>query len=162
MVHVKVKAPRLQAFLEHGIEHTVLITPREQWDLLNVGSTEMVEIDVRMCPISGVEHKAANIAIVAHLTCPSAAKVSLYRYDEKDAPRDWNVDHYSVELDLASRQDLPVIINRASTSFDDNLCKFTQQNVFWIKEKIGEDHWLSYNELPAVVKSVIVIEKSAS
>ena len=58
MVHLKAKAPRLQAFLEKGIEHTVLITPREQWDLLNVGSTEMVEIDVRLCPISGVEQNA--------------------------------------------------------------------------------------------------------
>ena len=160
MVHLKAKAPRLQAFLEKGIEHTVLITPREQWDLLNVGSTEMVEIDVRLCPISGVEQNAANLSIVAHLTYPSAARVSLYRYDEKDAPRDWNVDHYSVELDLASRQDLPEIINRASTSFDDNLCEYTKQNVFWVKEKIGDDHWLNYNDLPAVVKSIIKIEKS--
>ena len=45
------------------------------------------------------------------------------------------MDHYSVELDLASRQDLIVIINRASASFDDDLCEFHPAECFLDKRK---------------------------
>lgn len=158
---MRVIAPRLQAYLERGFGPTVLISPREQWEALNVGTTELVEIDIQICPISGVVHEAAHLAVVAHQIHPSAAQVSVYRYDHKDAPQEWNVDHYSVELDLAARADLPELINLSSTSYDDNLRQFALQHVFWIKEEAGDDHWLSTSELPAVVRASIEIEKGS-
>jgi hypothetical protein len=57
-----------------------------------------------------------------------ATRASVYRYDAKDAPRDWNVDHYDVIFDLASDNDLPNLVSMASTKLDNNLYAYINQN----------------------------------
>jgi hypothetical protein len=131
--------------------------PRSGWDALGVGSTNLVEIDARRTPVAGVAHDAARVAVVANQLGPSDARVSVYRYDPADAPKDWNADNYAVWLNLESHTDIRELVNRASTSYDDNLVQYLRKNVFWVKEDHGDDHWLSYDQLPAVVRAVVDI-----
>jgi hypothetical protein len=154
------KAPRLQAYYERKNGVSSFIMPRADWELLSVNSTEHCEIDVKRCPISGVEQNANEIAVIANKVGNTKARVLVYRNDPKDAPKDWNVDHYSVETNLSSRKDLQIIINKASTSFDNNTESFIKENVFWIKEDLSDDHWISSKELPKIVQ--VIIEKKKS
>ncbi len=112
-------------------------------------------IDAARLPIAGVAQNAAHIAVVASQTGPSNAMVSVYRHDAADAPRDWNTDHYSVLLDLAKHPDIHKFVGIASTSYDANLGRYLNENVFWIKEDKEPDHWLRYDELPTVVRTVV-------
>ncbi len=158
----KARAPKLQAFLERGGGPTVIATPRAGWDALSVASTNLVEIDARRTPIARVARDAARVAVVANRLGPSDARVSVYRYDPADAPKDWNADHYSVWLNLDSHANIHELANRASTSYDANLVRYLRENVFWVKEDPGDDHWLSYEDLPAVVRAIVDIRSTST
>lgn len=158
----KPRAPKLQAFLERGYGPTVIVTAREDWQALSVGSTNLVEIDAQRTPIAHVAHDAARVAMVASQTGPANARVSVYRHDPADAPTDWNTDHYSVLLNLEQHPNILEFVNRASTSYNANLVEYLRENVFWIKEQSGPDHWLRYDELPAVVPAVVGVRSTST
>jgi hypothetical protein len=120
-----------------------------------------VEIDARRTPIAGLARDAAHVAIVANQLGPSNSRVSVYRYDPADAPKDWNADHYAVWLNLESHTDIRELVNRASTSYDNNLVQYLRENVFWVKEDHRNDHWFSYDQLPEVVRAVVDIHTTS-
>lgn len=147
------KAPRLQAFLEREYGPSVFAFPRTDWEALGVGSTRLVQIDVRNTPINRLAQDASKVAAVAHQLGSYQARVSVYRYDETDQPTPWNTDHYSVWLDLDRHRDIREFVNRASTSYDANLVRYLHETVFWVKEQPGDDHWLG--DLPSSVVAVV-------
>lgn len=158
----KAEAPRLQAFLERRYGPTIVVTPLADWQALGVASTNFVEIDARRTPIAGVAQDAARVAMFASQTGPANARVSVYRHDPADAPKDWNTDHYSVLLNLEQHPNLHELINSASTSYNVNLVDYLRQNVFWVKENPGPDHWLAYHELPSVVQAVVGVRSASA
>jgi hypothetical protein len=161
-VQERARAPKLQAFLERRYGPTVIVTPLVDWNALDVGSTQLVQIVADRTPIADVAHAAARVAIVANQVGPSNARVSVYRYDPADAPKDWNTDHYSVLLNLERHANIHDLVNSASTSYDMNLQQFLRENVFWVKEDRGDDHWLRYDELPSVVQAIIDIRSTST
>ncbi len=152
---MKAKAPRLEAYLEYGLDTTVLIVSRNQWESLQISNNEPIEVNIQACPISKVSQNATKLAVIANRVYPSVAEVSLYRHDPKDYPKDWNLDKYMVEENLSSRSDLAELISKASTSYNDNMEQYIDENVFWIKKEPDADHHLQFEELPAVVKAII-------
>lgn len=86
----------------------------------------------------------------------------MYRHDPADAPKDWNTDHYSVLLNLEPHTNIHQLVNQASTSYNANLVEYLRENVFWVKEDPGPDHWLRYDELPAVVQAVVGIRSTST
>ncbi len=161
-MHDRARAPKLQAFLERRYGPTVIVTPLADWNALSVGSTQLVRIEADRTPIAHVAQDAARVAVVASQIGPSNARVSVYRHDLADAPKDWNTDHYSVLLNLEQHTNIHELVNRASTSYNANLLQYFRENVFWVKEDHGDDHWLSYDELPAVVRAIVGIRSTST
>jgi hypothetical protein len=150
---LKAKAPRIQAFLKKTQGRSVIVMPREDWDALQVGSTNLVRIDIQKTPLARVAEDSCVLAVVAHRHGPSNARVSIYRYDERDT-KPINVDHYSVWLDLAGHPKIKEMVCAASTCLDDNLRQFSKENAFLVLEKKGDDHRLS--DLPSSVVDVCI------
>ena len=150
------QAPRLTAYLASELGGRVHTVPRSQHDSLQINSTQLVAIDTEATPVAGVESDGALIASVAAQGSKGDVRVSIYRHDPKDAPTEVNVDHYTVLTNLASNPRLAEIANAASTSLNPNLTQHLQNNVFWVKEDKGDDHWLA--EVPSSVMAVVRIE----
>jgi hypothetical protein len=147
------KAPRLCAYLQRSEGRSFIVMPREHWNLLNVNSTNIVNIDINKTPLSKVGQDCLILAAVANKSRVADARISIYRFDEKDQPTPVNLDNYQVWLNLFDRPEIDKIVRAASTSLDSNLRRFSEENVFLVLEEPGEGHWLS--DLPDPVKAVI-------
>jgi hypothetical protein len=152
-VVLKANAPRIQAFLKKTQGRSVIVMARDDWDALQVGSTNSVRIDIHKTPLARVAEDSCVLAVVAQKYGPSNARVSIYRYDEKDT-KPINVDNYSVWLDLAGHPRIQEMVCAASTRLDDNLRQFSKENAFLVLENKKDDHWLS--DLPPSVIDVCI------
>ena len=150
---IKAKAPRIRAFLKKTEGRSVIIMPRHDWDALRVGSTSLVQIDIKKTPLARVAEDSCLLAVVARKYQPSSGRVSIYRYDEKDK-KPVNVDHYTVLLDLVGHPRIQEMVHAASTSLDNNLRQFSDENVFLVLEDKGNDHWIE--NVPSSVISVCI------
>ena len=151
-------APRLDAFLASTRGLSAITVLRTQWDSLQVNSTQPIPIDVEATPIRGVASGASRIAVVAKQMSTGGGRVSVYRNDPQDEPAPINVDHYTVLTDLDTDPRLRQFAVAASTSVNSNLMNHLRDNVFWVKEEPGDDHWLP--EVPSSVLAVVRIETS--
>jgi hypothetical protein len=149
---LKAKAPKMEAFLER----TYGFKPQSaaEWNAMCVGSTGLVVIDPRRTPIRGLLSKVPRTAVVAHRTGPFESRVSVYRYDPVD-PKPWNVNHYSVLLDVSRSIDIDHASSVASTSCNGNLVNYFYERVHWREEPRSSDHWSEYHELPPLVQSLV-------
>ncbi len=121
-----------------------------------------MRVDVTKTPVAAVVRDAAVVAAMAEGRSTSGAEVMIYRWDEKDKPKPYNVDRYSVWENLAARPDLYQLINAASTQDNRNFRSYLEENVFLVKKDPGADHHLS--ELPAhvIVRSTVAGERPGS
>jgi hypothetical protein len=149
----KAKAPRIHAFIKKTQGRSVIVMPRDDWDALEVKSMNLVQINIQKTPLSRVAEDSCVLAVIARKYGPSDAGVSIYRYHEKD-PKPVNVDHYHVWLDLVGHPRIQEMVQAASTSLDENLCRFSEENVFLVLEHPGDDHWLA--SLPSSVINVCI------
>ena len=148
-------AARLMQYWGRSEGVDILSMRRSGWhDLVGLGG-KPVAFDVRSTPMRGVSDVASVIGTIANEFTAVSARVSIYRDDPKDAPNRINVDNYRVWTDLSGHPRLANMIEAASTSYDENMKAFIQDNVFLVKEKPGSGHWLS--TLPS---SVYVVLKS--
>jgi len=152
-METRAKAPRIQAFIKKTQGRSVIVMPRDDWDTLEAKGTNLVQIDIRETPMARVAEDSCVLAAVAQKYGPSDGRVSVYRYHEKD-PKPINVDHYSVWLDLVGHPQIQEMVQAASTSLDDNLRRFSKENVFLVLEHPGDDHWLGH--LPSSVVSICI------
>ena len=116
---------------------------RSEWDELKVRAGERVEIDLRLTPIHGVARDASVVAATAQRYSAVSSEIEIIRYDQADAPTPYNQDLYTVYEDMPSHQSFAEIVTRASTSDNANLRQFCAENVFFVKQKPGPDHWMS-------------------
>ena len=137
-----IPCPKFYAYFQRVEGKSVLIMPRTDWEALQVCSTEPVQIDIRSTPMAAVATDAVVMAAMAYRLSSKTAQIEIFRYDPSDAPTSINKDSYSVIEDVLHRPDYPTIVNRASTSDNDNLRCFLSEHVFLIKEEPGNDHWL--------------------
>lgn len=147
------EVPRLRALFEKVQGRSVLVMPRADWDAASVNSKSPVILDVERTPLAHIASQAVLIAVVAQQTSPTMAEVAIFRDDPKDAPTPINQDKYSVFLCLHSHPDLQSLITRASTEDNANLRQCLSENVFLVKQRPGNDHWLT--ELPLSVSTIL-------
>lgn len=149
------EAPRLLHYWGRTEGVDILNMRRSEWHDLVGYEGKPIAFDVRSTPMSGVSDVASVIGTIAHQFTADTARVSIYRDDPKDAPNRVNVNHYKVWTDLTGHPRLPNMIEAASTSDNENMQTFIQDNVFLVKEKPGSDHWL-----PTLPSSVYVVLKT--
>jgi len=102
-----------------------------------------VRFDVRSTPIGRVADVSSIIGSIIHEVGPANARVSIFRHDPSDAPKDINRDDYRVWTDVRSHQRLTDMINMASTSDNANFRTFCEEHVFFVKCQPGSDHWMT-------------------
>ncbi len=140
-------APRFQAYWRHLEGHSVLTMPRSDWDKLRVEQHQPVRIDIAKTPLVNIARDAMVVTALAEQKSDTIAEITIFRYDEQDAPMSINVDRYKVWLDVSSKESLADMISAASTELNQNFLDFVAQYVFLVKEDPGSDHWLP--SLPA-------------
>ena len=147
-------APKFHAYLTRIEGRSVLLMSRVEWQQLKLQEDKPVLMDVSQTPMSGVARDASVVAAVAQRSSSATAKITIYRHDPEDAPTPYNVDNYLVWENLPIHRNYEDMVLAASTQDDANLRGFLRENVFIVKEDRGKDHWLSYPELPALVRTV--------
>ena len=148
-------AVRLINYWGH-IEGTDILSMRSsEWHDLVGHEGKPVKFDVRSTPMRGVSDVTSVIGTLAHEVTPVTARVSVFRDDPKDAPNRINVDHYRVWTDLSGHPRLKNMIEAASTSYNENMKTFIEDNVFLVKEKPGSDH-----RMPTLPSSIYLVFKS--
>jgi hypothetical protein len=145
-------AVRLMHYWGHAEGVDVLSMRRSEWHDLVGHEGRPIKFDVRSTPMGGVSNFVFVIGTLAHEFTPVTARVSVFRDDPHDAPQRINVDHYRVWTDLSAHPRLQNMIEAASTSYNDNMRIFIQENVFLVKEKTSSDHWMS--TLPSSIHAV--------
>ncbi len=148
-------APRFLAYLTRIEGRSVLTMSRGEWQRLKLQEDKPVLISVSQTPMSDVGRNASVVATVAQKFSSATARISIYRHDPKDVPTPYNVDNYLVWEELLIHHSYEDIVSAASTQDDPNLRGFLRENVLIVKEDHGKDHWLSYSNLPALVRTVV-------
>ncbi len=148
-----VDTPRLIHYWGRSEGVDILSMRRSEWHDLVGYEGKPVAFDVRSTPMRGVSDVASVIGTMAHRFTPDSARVSIYRDDPKDAPNRINVDHYKVWTDVSGHPGFSNMIQAASTSYNENMKTFIQDNVFLVKERPGPDHWMT--TLPSSVHLVL-------
>jgi hypothetical protein len=144
-------APRLRAYLERTESSRLLRMNRSEWFEMKSGGSGIFQIDLNRTPMASVTTQAAIIASTAEEISPSESEIHIYRYDPRDS-KPYNVDTFSVWENLPSNPNFFAIVAIASTSYDDNMRDFLEENVFIIPRKPNNLHWLDENELPLTVR----------
>jgi hypothetical protein len=148
-----VKAPRFEAYVKRLDGRTVLEMKRNDWERLNIASTETVRLSVHDTPMASIAQTGSLLACTAYLMASGLPIVNIYRDDPKDAPTPINKDTYSVIEDITQRSDFDSIVRAASTQDDSNLRQYLSERVYLVKHNPGPDHWSS--DLPEEVSILI-------
>lgn len=146
-------APRLMHYWGRIEGVDILSMRQSEWHDLVGHEGKPIAFDVRSTPMRSISDVASVIGTIAHQFTPDSARVSIYRDDPKDAPSRINVDHYKVWTDVSGHHGFANMIQAASTSYNDNMKTFIQDNVFLVKERPGPDHWMT--TLPSSVYLVL-------
>jgi hypothetical protein len=146
-------APRLMHYWGRVEGVDILSMRRSEWHDLVGHEGKPVSFDVRSTPMRSISEVASVVGTIAHQFTPDSARVSIYRDDPKDAPSRINVDHYKVWTDVSGHHGFSHMTQAASTSYNENMKTFIQDNVFLVKERPGPDHWMT--TLPSSVYLVL-------
>jgi len=148
---------RFQALVERVEGRPVLWMPRSVWSGFQGEYGRPVEIDISLTPLAKVSSKASLVAAAAVPSSGLTAQIDIYRYDPKDHPTPINKDTYVVMQDILGQPNYLDLVQRASTTDDENLRQFLRDNVALVKSPRGTDHWL-----PAVPTIVPTIAQSSN
>ena len=137
------KAPRFHAYFGRVEGRSVLTMKRETWNQFKVHEGEPVQIDLGVTPLHGVARDASVVAATGRRSSEVSSEIEIVRYDLADDPTPYNVDRYTVYVDMASHQSFGEIVSGGSTSDNANLRQYLGQHVFIVKQDPGPDHWMA-------------------
>lgn len=145
-------APRFDAYLDYGLGRPVLRMARDDWESLNVSSTNTALLDVHVTPMGGISSQASVIAAYGRRYSNAACEVGIIRYDDQDADP-INVDKYDVLEDLPSHPRFQEFVTAASTEDNQNLRSHLADGVYIVKREPDDEHHL--REVPSTVRMLL-------
>lgn len=151
-------APRLRAYLPRAEARSVLVAPRSEWEQMGLKLGAKFLIDVEETSLGKVASDATILATVARQHSDTSGEIVVYRDDLEDVPNRVNVDKYDVWVDLRSHQSFQQMVNSATTTVNENMEQFLDDNVFLAKQEPGDDHHLP--DLPTEIRSMLSKEPS--
>ena len=143
-------APKLQAYLQYGLDRPVLHMRRRDWASITTASTGTVLVDILRTPMADIASDASVVAAYAHRYGPAKVQVGVIRLDLKDAPNIYNTDKYEVWEDLTNHPHFANLVADASTRDNQNLRRYLAETVFLTKLPPDSEHWRP--DVPATVK----------
>ena len=146
-------APQFRAYWERLEGRSVLTMARSDWNALKATEGTPVEITVAHTPMAGVASRASVVRTLVQRSSHATGEVTIIRYDEKDAPTPYNLDKYTVWIDVLAHPSLHNMISGASTQFNDNFRHFAADTVFLIKQEPGPEHWVP--SLPGSATTIV-------
>lgn len=158
MMHVgsstsRADAPRLRAYLPRAEGRPVLVVPRSEWEKMGLKPGDEFLIEVGETSLGKVANDATILATVARQYSDTSGEIVVYRDDPGDAPNPVNVDKYDVWPDLRSHRSFEKMVRSASTSVNENLEQFLDDNVFFAKRQPGDDHHLP--DVPTEIRAML-------
>lgn len=111
-----------------------------QWQQQVTGNGTPVQIYEVPPPLENVRREAEVVAIVASGNCPNPG-LDVIRYDEKDAPFVYNVDHYQVVENLLLHPAYPQVLKIAGIQDSEPLRETLKSWIFLLGPERPDDHW---------------------
>jgi hypothetical protein len=146
-------APRLEGYLQYGLDRPVIHMRRHDWASITTTSTGTVLVDILRTPLAEVATDASVVATYAHRYGPSKVQVGVIRLDLKDAPDIYNTDKYEVWEDLTNHPRFTNLVAAASTQDNQNLRDYLAETVFLTKLAPDSEH--RRPDLPATLRILL-------
>lgn len=129
---------------------SVHVIDKNDWhDLLRNDGT-ITELNDQPPPLGNPELKACTITTLASGICNPDPGIDVLRYDEDDAPKVINIDHYTVIENFESHPDYEKILSTAGIDDDVGLSAELNRKVFIIKEPPMDNHHME--EFPEFIE----------
>ena len=126
----------------------VMAMRRDEWNGLLLSNGMPTLLNQAPAPVAGVMSDSMVVAVAASGICNPDPGFDIVRYDPKDAPHIYNIDHYRVHENLTQHERFSEICKAASVVRTPQLENTLTEFVFVVKNKPSEtaDHWST--ELP--------------
>ena len=131
--------------------HDALLMKRRDWEQLRSNPGRVFEFDIYQTPMCNILISTFVIGAIAERYFLDQYKIKIYRIDPQDDPP-YNVDTYILYEDFSNRPDFDDLVKHASTSADDNMWLFHNDNVIMEKAPPEDDHHSSYEQLPEEIQ----------
>ena len=132
-------------------DKSVVVFSRKQWERLISDTGEPTKINEAPEPLSRVMHQAIIVTVTASGIVNPSPGIDFVRYDIKDAPCVYNIDHYTVIENISIHEQYTRIFSMARVDDDEMLRAILRENVFIIGPERLSNHWSI--ELPEYIKS---------
>ena len=155
-------APRFHTLWQHiEGDKRIFAIRKAEWDSLQIDQSsnqKLVKLELEQFGPLPIHRIMAGGNLIGYTATATDSKViiKIYRRDPKDEPTPINVDTYTVWKGLPPHLDVPSMIAKGSTSYDDNFLNYANDHVFLVKAAPGDDHWLK--ELPREVYALLSSE----
>ena len=138
---------RIQAALAHVQGHSVTILSIDDWSELVHNTGETTRLEVVPTPLSGIMSASSRVAAAGSGILNPTPGIDVIRRDPGDAPRIYNVYHYTVIENLPQHTMYPEVLRVAGVADSAEMRASLIENVYIVgPEKIEGVHHVE--ELP--------------
>jgi len=134
---------RLTFAAQQVLGRDVMAMKRDYWQTLISSDGMPTLLNQAPKPVEGIMHDAMVVAVAASGVCNPDPGFDIVRYDRKDAPHIYNIDHYKVCENLSSHPEYERICSTAQVRSTSDLASCLSDYVFVVKNEPSEtsDHW---------------------
>ena len=142
---------RIKFAMAHLERKSAVSFNRIDWIRLVGESGESTHIDETPQPLTNVMEDACVMAVAASGTCNPDPGIDVVRYDPRDAPYIYNIDHYTVIENLVDHPDYKTFIQLSNIHDSEGLRQLLRNNVFIVGPKKLYHHHVK--EIPKHIKN---------
>lgn len=134
---------RIKYATKRVLNKSVSTMSRQAWERLILNDGVITEVNSLGAPFENVMQDAAVVAAAAAGYNCSSPGIDIVRYDMKDAPYVYNIDHYTVVQSFHLHNEFQKIVKTAGVENSVLLEQCLDEYVFIVKQKPNEiiDHW---------------------
>ena len=111
-----------------------------QWQQQVTGNGRPIQISEVPPPLENVRRDAEVVAIIASGNCPNPG-LDIIRYDQKDSPYVYNMDHYQVIENLPRHPAYQQVLKIAGIQDSEALRETLNSWIFLLGPEKTDDHW---------------------
>ena len=143
---------RIQFALEHIMDNSVMIVPREDWHNLVLSDGEPTELIEVPQPLKGLMSMAARVITAGSGIVNPSPGIDVVRYDPRDAPYIYNIYHYIVIENFPLHPQYHEALTTAGVKESEELRSALLNNAFVVGPyEIDGQHWSK--EIPEGIKN---------
>jgi hypothetical protein len=143
---------RIKYALAQVEDHEVVIMRRDAWHRLVRDTGETTQFAGAPSPYSRVMSQAAVVTVAGSGIINPSPGMDIVRYEERDAPYVYNIDHYTVFENFPEHPQYHRVLAAAGVRETEDLHSALAENVLIVGPvKLENHHWVT--ELPDHIKN---------